>query len=55
MAAGATSAGMLRVQGQSYYTLIDEMVGTLGDLFESIDEHSERYLVRAKKSIWPAF
>ncbi len=54
MAAGETSVDALRDQGQEYMALIDEMVGTLGDLFESIDEHPERYLSQAKRT-WPAW
>lgn len=54
IAAGETSVDSLRGHGQKYMALTDEMVGTLGDLFESIDEHPERYLSQAKRT-WPAW
>ncbi|HKN88086.1 MAG TPA: hypothetical protein VJV04_14585 [Nitrospiraceae bacterium] len=54
MAAGETSVDALRDQGQQYIDLANEMVETLGDLFESIDEHPERYLSHAKRA-WPAW
>jgi hypothetical protein len=47
-AAGTASPDRLRVRAQEYLALTDSMVGTLGDLFESIDEDPRLYLERAR-------
>jgi len=54
MAAGETSVEILRDRGQQYMDLTDEMVQTLDDLFESIDEHPQQYLSQAKRT-WPSW
>jgi hypothetical protein len=51
---GATAPDQLRLRAQEYLALTDSMVGTLGDLFESIDEDPQLYTERAK-SYLPAW
>ena len=45
---GTASPDALRARAQEYLALTDSMVGTLGDLFASIDEDPQLYLARAK-------
>lgn len=53
-AAGATSTDALRVRAREYLALTDQMVSTVGDLFESIDEDPQLYMERAR-SYLPAW
>jgi hypothetical protein len=46
--AGAASPDRLRIRAQDYLALTDSMIGTLGDLFESIDEDPQLYLAKAR-------
>jgi len=48
MAEGIASPDDLRDRAQQYLALIDRMVFTLGDLFESIKEDPTRYVAEAK-------
>ncbi len=51
LAVGETSAEPLRTLAPAYLTLTDEMVTTLGDLFEAIDEEPSAYLADARSSL----
>src|SRR5919106_4814354 len=50
-AAGAVSPEDLQLRAQEYLALTDAMVGTLADLFESIDENPLAYLSQAKRNL----
>ncbi len=51
MASGQTSSDALRLRAQEYFTLTDAMVGTLSDLFVSIDEDPSAYASDSRNNL----
>lgn len=51
LASGDASAGMLRQRGREHLGLTDAMFDALADLFDSFDEDSAAYLLRASSPL----